>query len=417
MRHDTLRGLFAEPAFRALLRVRLVGQLSDGLLQAGLVGVVLFTPERQPSPGRIALGFAVLLLPFTLAAPLAGVLLDRWSRVAVLAWANLARAGLALVLAVLAATTTSDVALFGTALLALGLNRLILAALGAALPLTLPAPLLVSGNALSPTAGTGATVVGAGVGLALSGASDAAPFVAAGAGYLLAAAATRRFSRPSLGPDLTGDEAPPFRQAWDDVRDGVAHILRTRPARRVLELMTVHRLLFGLLTVWSIVLIRFRLEVTKDDESAALAGLASIAMALGAGLVVAALVTPPLVRVLGGRRSAALARAAAGAASVAAWFGPRLTSLVVAWVVLGASAQILKIVVDTVLQRSVDDDYRGRVFIAYDLVFNVAFVVGATAVVLLPMDTMVGRLIPAVAAVSYLLLAVWLYRPSARSAS
>jgi MFS family permease len=260
-------------------------------------------------------------------------------------------------------------------------------------------------------------VVGAGVGLALSGASDAAPFVAAGAGYLLAAAATRRFSRPSLGPDLTGDEAPPFRQAWDDVRDGVAHILRTRPARRVLELMTVHRLLFGLLTVWSIVLIRFRLEVTKDDEPAALAGLASIAMALGAGLVVAALVTPPLVRVLGGRRSAALAMAAAGAASVAAWFGPRLTSLVVAWVVLGASAQILKIVVDTVLQRSVDDDYRGRVFIAYDLVFNVAFVVGATAVVLLPMDTMVGRLIPAVAAVSYLLLAVWLYRPSARSAS
>jgi hypothetical protein len=70
-----------------------------------------------------------------------------------------------------------------------------------------------------------------------------------------------------------------------------------------------------------------------------------------------------------------------------------------------------------VLQRSVDDDYRGRVFVAYDLVFNVAFVVGATAVVLLPMDTMVGRVIPAVAAVGYLVLAAWLYRRPARSPS
>lgn len=416
MRHDALRGLFAEPAFRALLRIRLVGQVSDGLLQAGLVGAVLFTPERQPSPGRVALGFAVLLLPFTLAAPFAGVLLDRWSRVAVLAWANLGRAGLTAALAVLAAVTASDVALFSTALLALGLNRLILAALGAALPLTVPPHLLVTGNALSPTAGTGATVIGAGAGLALTGVSGAAPFVAASAGYLLAVAATRSFTRPALGPVLT-DRTPPFRQAWDDVRDGTERIRETPPARRALGLMTVHRLLFGVLTVWSIVLIRFHLEVTKDDEPAALAGLASIALALGVGLVVAALVTPPLVRAAGGRRSAALAMTATGVAAAAAWFGPRLATLVLAWVALGAGAQMLKITVDTVLQRSVSDDYRGRVFIAYDLVFNVAFVVGATLLVLLPMQTMAGHGVPALVALAYLTLAGWLYRPSPRPAS
>ena len=65
-----LRALAGLAPFRSLLRIRLVGQVSDGLLQAGLVGVVLFAPERAPSPTRIALGFAVLLLPFCLVAPL-----------------------------------------------------------------------------------------------------------------------------------------------------------------------------------------------------------------------------------------------------------------------------------------------------------------------------------------------------------
>lgn len=415
MRSVPVRELAVEPAFRSLLLIRVVGQVSDGVLQAGLVGIVLFTPERAPSPGRIALGFAVLLLPFCLAAPLAGVLLDRWSRVAVLSWANLGRAGFVGALAVLTFTTSSDVAIFGTALLALALNRLILAALGAALPLTLPASLLVSGNALAPTLGTGATVIGAGIGLALTGPSDAAPFVAAGVGYLLAAATTRRFTRGALGPVLAEMTGSPFRQAWEDVREGTVTILRTTPARRALALMTVHRLLFGVLTVWSIVLIRFHLDVTRDDEPAALAALASIALALGGGLVIAALSTPTLVQHLGARRTAGLAMAMTSGAAATAVVGPRLTTLVVGWILLGAGAQVLKITVDTTLQRSVADGYRGRVFIAYDLVFNVAFVVGVCVIAVLPLQTMVHRSVPALAAVAYLALAVGLYRPSDRS--
>ncbi|MDP9417150.1 MAG: MFS transporter, partial [Actinomycetota bacterium] len=45
--------------------------------------------------------------------------------------------------------------------------------------------------------------------------------------------------------------------------------------------------------------------------------------------------------------------------------------------VLGFAAQGSKICVDTIVQESVDDEYRGRVFSFYDVLFNVSFVSAA----------------------------------------
>jgi hypothetical protein len=47
---------------------------------------------------------------------------------------------------------------------------------------------------------------------------------------------------------------------------------------------------------------------------------------------------------------------------------------VAAGFVLGFVSQAVKICVDTTLQESVGDDYRGRVFSVYDTLFNVTFV-------------------------------------------
>lgn len=402
-----LRALAERPAFRALLRVRLVGQVSDGLLQAGLVGVVLFAPERAVSPGRVAIGFAVLLLPFCLVAPLAGVILDRWSRVRVLTWANLTRS-LLLTLTALAAATSADLVVFGCALVAIGVNRLVLAALGSSLPRTIPAELLVSGNALAPTLGTAATVVGAAVGLALRGWLDpfgmAAPFAAAAAGYLIAALATRSFTPMQLGPlprRFVQPQPNVFATAWADVRSGAVDIAASAPARRALTVMAGNRVLFGCLTVWTVLLIRFHLAVTRNDEHNALAALGAVAVALGLGLVVAALGAPPLVRRLGPRRSASVALVVAALGSAVPLLSLRLGALLAAWVLIGAGAQILKITVDTVLQEALGDDVRGRVFIAYDIVFNVAFVIGVTAVAVLPHDVVAGTTVAAAVAGAY----------------
>ena len=80
--------------------------------------------------------------------------------------------------------------------------------------------------------------------------------------------------------------------------------------------------------------------------------------------------------------------------------------LLVAAFLLGLTAQVIKICVDTLVQAHVDDDVKGRAFVLYDMVFNVALVLAATiSALVLPTD---GRSIPvlAVLAVCYLLTGV-----------
>ena len=87
-----VRELLTTRDFRFLLSVRLVGQSGDGMLQAALATFVLFSPERQPDAVKVAASFAILLIPYSVIGPFAGVFLDRWSRRQVLVRANLLKA-------------------------------------------------------------------------------------------------------------------------------------------------------------------------------------------------------------------------------------------------------------------------------------------------------------------------------------
>jgi hypothetical protein len=177
--------------------------------------------------------------------------------------------------------------------------------------------------------------------------------------------------------------------------------------------MAANRLLFGAFTVWTVIVIRFHLEGTSGDEEAALAGLAGVALAVGVGLLGAALTAPALVRRRGPRQAAAAALSVAASGALLPVVDLRLGAYFVGWVLLGAGAQMLKITVDTVLQRAVGDDLRGRVFIAYDIVFNVAFVLGAALVAVLPMSMLAGVFTSVATGVGYLVLAVAAWRPAA----
>jgi prepilin signal peptidase PulO-like enzyme (type II secretory pathway) len=66
--------------------------------------------------------------------------------------------------------------------------------------------------------------------------------------------------------------------------------------------------------------------------------------------------------------------------------------------VLGLTTQGAKIATDTVVQSSVNDGFRGRIFSVYDVLFNVAFVgAAAVAVLMLPPD---GQSVPLVLTVA-----------------
>lgn len=121
--------------FRRLLAVRLVSQLTDGVFQVALASYALFGQD-QPSAGAIAAALAVVLLPFSVLGPFAGVLLDRGSRRQVLVWANLVRVVIVLVVAGVAAAGLPDAAFYTVVLACLSVNRFLLAGLSAALPHT-----------------------------------------------------------------------------------------------------------------------------------------------------------------------------------------------------------------------------------------------------------------------------------------
>lgn len=156
-----LRTLLRLRNFRRLLTVRLLSQSADGVYQVALATYVVFSPEKQTSAAAIASAMAVLLLPYSLIGPFAGVLLDRWPRRQVFLYGNLLRAALACSTALLILTSVPDWLFYASALCVTAVNRFVLAGLSAALPRVVDTDRLVVANSLSPTAGTLAATAGA----------------------------------------------------------------------------------------------------------------------------------------------------------------------------------------------------------------------------------------------------------------
>ncbi|MGW4037195.1 MFS transporter [Streptomyces sp. NPDC004778] len=408
-----LRTLLRLRNFRRLLTVRLLSQSADGVYQVALAAYVVFSPEKQTSAAAIASAMAVLLLPYSLIGPFAGVLLDRWPRRQVFLYGNLLRAALACSTALLILASVPDWLFYASALCVTAVNRFVLAGLSAALPRVVDTDRLVVANSLSPTAGTLAATAGGGLAFVvrlLADESDAAVVLLGAVLYLLSALASLSLPRTLLGPDI--DESPMRLRAALAVTarglvSGLRHLAQRSHAAKALAAMTVIRFCYGALTVMVLMLCRYAWSDTESD------GLALLGLAVavsGAGFFIAAVVTPWAVGRLG-RYGWIVGCAGAAAVLVPALglsFAP--APMLIAAFVLGVVTQGSKIATDTVVQTSVDDSFRGRVFSLYDVLFNVAFVSAAgAAALMLPPD---GRsvIVLAVVSVLYAVVAVTMFR-------
>ncbi|MFD8828710.1 MFS transporter [Streptomyces sp. NPDC059605] len=385
-----LRVLLRLRNFRRLLAVRLLSQSADGVYQVALAAHVVFSPEKQASAGAIASAMAVLLLPYSLIGPFAGVLLDRWSRRQVFLYGNLLRAALACCTALLILGSAPEWLFYTSALCVTAVNRFVLAGLSAALPRVVDDERLVLANSLSPTAGTLAATAGGGLAFVvrlLVSDSDAAVVLLAALLYLSSALASLTLGIRLLGPDQEGHRARLGTALAITARglvDGLRHLAERKPAARALAAMAVIRFCYGALTVTVLMLCRYAWADT-DSEGLALLGLA--VGASGAGFFAAAVLSPWAVGRFGrfGWTAVCAATAAVLEPVLGLWFVP--APMLVAAFVLGLVTQGAKISTDTVVQTSVDDSYRGRVFSLYDVLFNVAFVgAAAVAAVTLPPD-------------------------------
>jgi MFS family permease len=398
-----------ERGFRRLLSVRLLAQVGDGFFQGGLAGSVLFNPNQRAGGIAIAAGFAALLVPYSLISPYVGVLLDRWSRRSIILVSNTLRALLMVPVVLLIWHGNESITLFLLALGLIGLNRFFLAGLAAATPHVVEDHMLVTANSVATTVGSimfslglGGTAVLVKTALHASYHGYAAVAFAAAPLYLASALLGRAsFTLDALGP--TERHRSSIRTAIREVNQGsvagIRHLAAKRGAAYLVITQGVHRALYGVLLLVTLLLYRTVFNTGKD-VTGSFGAIGKAFLAGGIGLLLAAFVTPPIARRIGGWRwvTALLVATAVSVAAFGLPFDPML--MLIAVFVVNLASQGVKIVVDTSLQHECDDDYRGRVFSVNDTVFNLMLVVGMYIGALVLPDT--GESLTAVAAIAVL---------------
>ncbi|GAA4289471.1 MFS transporter [Actinomadura luteofluorescens] len=363
------------------------------MFQVALAGYVFFSPERQATAAKAAAAFAVTLLPYSALGPFAGVFIDRWRRRQILVWTPVLRALLVLLVAGLVVAGQDGLGFFLGVLVVLGVNRFFLAALSAALPHVVRRDQLVTANAFSVTSGTVIAFAGAGAGYGLRrvfGAGQdgtALILTAAAALFLLAGLIATTLPKGLLGPHRAAEDVAPeagaaprvvevIRGVLGGLVDGGRHIARRPQAALALGAISFHRFLYGVVLIMTLLLCRNHFAGDPDR------GLETFALMLGvsgAGYFAAALITPAVVRRISKQAWVAwqLGGAALGLLVLGMPFAERPWA--VGAFLLGVVSQGVKLCVDTTLQETIDDAYRGRVFAVYDMLFNATFAAAAAA--------------------------------------
>jgi MFS family permease len=424
-RLPVVRSLLHRRDFRALYSTRLVGQFGDGFFQAALASFVLFSPEREPNATAIAVAFGILLLPYSLIGPFAGVFLDRWLRRNILVRANLLKALLTIpVMAALLAG--NDSVILGISVLAvLGVGRFILAGLSASLPHVVGGKELIYANALTPTSGTIAFVVGATTGLGIrevfgGGDSGSVALLMFSVGTFISASfIARTFAVHALGPthQIKHSMVDSLRGVTSDLAAGVRTLVSHADAARALALVAINRISFGVVTAGALLLLRNTFH-QSSDANAALADFAIISGFTATAALLAAIVTPWMTRKIGIPRWSSITVAQASAGMVAFACAATLQNfplLLVAGFSLGFAGQAVKVCSDTVIQREIPDESLGRIFSLFDMSVNVALVSGIILVALLAPVSGVAAMLYIGVGMGLALASLWYWRAGSKN--
>ena len=367
--------LLAERDFRLLLGAQCIAQMADGLAQVAFAEEIVLDPHGTPT--RTLALFALTLLPYSLLGPFTGVLVDRWPRRSILVWANVARAVLLVSLPLWMGALPGDTALYAGVLLLLGFGRLFLTTKGASLPVVLHEHHLLRGNSVSGGGGMISALVGgvAGIGVAAIASTETA-FIIAGLLYTVGALVARRISNPMAHPH----------KHLERVRDATARIA-TELVEGVREIWVRERArlpLFGIFVlrvaamfVALIAIEVIRTEYTATDDSGRLSASALALGAAGVGAFIGALTAPAMGRRFSTPALLIIGFVVSGASMLVAAPVLELTTTVGLTLFGGFGAFVAKVAVDAQVQEALPDEFRGRAFALYDILYNLASVVAA----------------------------------------
>ena len=252
----------------------------------------------------------------------------------------------------------------------------------------------------------------------LAAGRDAASLGTAAVFFLGASGVAARFPRTRLGPvDVPARGAATLRSDLAHLGRGLAHgagyLLRRQTPAQALGVMAVHRFLYGMTFVASILISR---NLLSDGSDTGLGVFATVLAATAVGFGAAIVLTPVVAARLGTRGWIVVCLVLASASQLVLAVTLTYVSMLVCAVTLGLAAQGAKIAVDTIVQRDTLDQFRGRAFAISDVMYNSAFIgAAAVAAVTLP-DVGYSRPMFVVLAVAYAITAVVFGRWGARVA-
>lgn len=374
--------MLRERDFRMLIAGQALGQAGDGFAQATLAKVLILDPLSQGTPGRVFALFALTLLPYSLIGPFVGVFVDRWRRRPLMQWTNFVRTGLLVGLLLMTRIVHGDQPLYVAALLLLSLGRVFLATKGAVLPVVLHEHHLLGGNSLSSGVGMISALIGGAVGIfgveALG--RDIALLVAAatyaGAGYVIG-----RISSPLAHPDAASESVVQgIARVLRELDDGVRAIWVRKPARLSLIAIFVLRTIGMFVVVAAILVIKEVFPGELEDLGRVSSSAVALAAA-GAGAFVGAATAPAFGRRFDTAGLILVGFVLSGVAIIALGGIVNIPAVLALTFFGGFGGFVSKVAVDAEIQHDLPDDLRGRAFALYDILYNLASVAAAGAMV------------------------------------
>jgi len=394
--------------FRQLVGVRLCTQFGDGLFQAVVLGSVVFSPTKHSTSVGVAKALAILVVPYSLVGPIAGVFIDRWPRKLILAVTPLARGALAF-LAI--AGTGAAVPFYLGALLVLSANRFLLTTATAVIPKLVPSQDLLTANSVSTVSGTLTRFVGVAVGGPLVDAFGNGPVIAATAvAWVLTSVFAVRI-RADLSPEQapTGRVSEHVARVVRELGDGARRLLHTPRALAPITSVTWNQFLNGIVFVVSLVVFRERFHSGVGSYS-------SLVIAGGIGVLVGLATVSTLEDRFSRRTVIAASFIFSGVPLIVVSGAINRYDILVVSFLLGLAYAWLKITADTMTQEAIPDRYRGRVFSIYDIAQNMSGVVAALIAIPLVTNRSIGGLVAGVG-VLFLVWVPWILRWLQRSAT
>lgn len=370
--------LFKNRDYGLLMAAQFAAQAGDGIVQTALGKFIVFggekgfDPEAARSPDEVLRIALYIFVPYAIISPFLGVVIDRWDRRRLLFVANGLRGVVVLLIGLVGITAIPEVALFLAFVLTLASTRLVLATKSAALPATLGESNLTEGNAVSQLGGAMFQIGGAVVAIGASLFLVARWVAIIGALVYLAGALVALRIRKASDHETGTSFLTELSRVLVNIAAGIREVARSPKASA--SILTY----FWLRTLWSFTLtgIAFvSLELLEGAETTRLiltGGGGAVGAALGfllAGWLTSKIRTTAML-VVGSSAVAGVAVAVLGGLEIK----PAIIALTF---FLGLGFFLGKISLDTMVQESLGDDFRGRAFSLYDIAYNVAWVVAA----------------------------------------